>query len=423
MEIPGVVELDQQFRAAIDFAKGSRVETGFGYLDVDGKVEQARPVELWITCRMTHVFALAHLAGISGTREFAQHGLNCLKSYFHDPKYGGWFSAIAHNADGENRGIPVNDRKEAYAHAFVLLAAASALAADLDGAGELLSAAEASQEEHWFDPSSGRVRESYDRSFSKTEDYRGINANMHTTEAYLAVADLTDNRLLLDRAVGILEFVADEARLADWRIPEHFDSDWRVLPDYNRDQPAHPFRPFGVTPGHGLEWSRLMMQARQSLVRAGEAAPSWMEPAAEALLFRAVSDGWAADGAPGFVYTTDFAGRPVVRERMHWVLCEAIGAAVVFRAVLRTENPESLLIAQLDRLLEEWWQYAGEHLAEAPGRWHHELGPDNRVSYVTWPGKPDVYHLVQMLLLPRLPVSPAFAAALREGRLQPVSAE
>ena len=27
------------------------------------------------------------------------------------------------------------------------------------------------------------------------------------------------------------------------------------------------------------------------------------------------------------VYTVDFEGTPVVRERMHWVVCEAIGAA------------------------------------------------------------------------------------------------
>ena len=40
------------------------------------------------------------------------------------------------------------------------------------------------------------------------------------------------------------------------------------LLDYNRDQPAHPFRPYGVTPGHGLEWSRLTVQARTSFTPA-----------------------------------------------------------------------------------------------------------------------------------------------------------
>ncbi|EEH65220.1 hypothetical protein HMPREF0058_1920, partial [Actinomyces urogenitalis DSM 15434] len=38
-------------------------------------------------------------------------------------------------------------------------------------------------------------------------------------------------------------------------------------------------------------------------------------------------DGWRVDGGPGFVYTTDFAGEPVVHERMHWVVCEGVSAA------------------------------------------------------------------------------------------------
>ena len=39
--------------------------------------------------------------------------------------------------------------------------------------------------------------------------------------------------------------------------------------------------------------------------------------------------GWAADGSDGFVYTTDWEGRPVVQERMHWVLTEAIATSTV----------------------------------------------------------------------------------------------
>ena len=31
---------------------------------------------------------------------------------------------------------------------------------------------------------------------------------------------------------------------------------WQALPDYNIDNPADPFRPFGKTPGHAFEWAR-----------------------------------------------------------------------------------------------------------------------------------------------------------------------
>ena len=39
---------------------------GFAWLDDDGRPQLDRPVELWITCRMTHVFALGHLLGRPG---------------------------------------------------------------------------------------------------------------------------------------------------------------------------------------------------------------------------------------------------------------------------------------------------------------------------------------------------------------------
>ena len=38
-------------------------------------------------------------------------------------------------------------------------------------------------------------------------------------------------------------------------------------------------------------------------------------------------DGWNADGEPGIVYTTDWNGKPVVHDRMHWTLAEAINTS------------------------------------------------------------------------------------------------
>ena len=36
---------------------------GFGWLNEDGSIDLDRPRELWITCRMTHVYALGSPAG------------------------------------------------------------------------------------------------------------------------------------------------------------------------------------------------------------------------------------------------------------------------------------------------------------------------------------------------------------------------
>ena len=92
---------------------------GFGWLDADGRPEAGRPLQLWITTRMTHVFALGDLLGHPGCGPLADHGLAAIREAFEDREHGGWFPEVT--PDG-----PARSDKEAYPHAFVLLAAASA---------------------------------------------------------------------------------------------------------------------------------------------------------------------------------------------------------------------------------------------------------------------------------------------------------
>ena len=64
------------------------------------------------------------------------------------------------------------------------------------------------------------------RDFTILDDYRGLNANMHTVEAFLAVADATGNETYRWRAGRIIDHVLTWANHNDWRIPEHFRKDW-----------------------------------------------------------------------------------------------------------------------------------------------------------------------------------------------------
>lgn len=400
--------LEQESDALLAFGAGSRTAIAFGALDDVGQVPPGGAHELWITCRMTHSFALGALLGRPGCAPLADHGVQALTEVFADREHGGWFSAVG--PDGAVDGADgTATRKDAYPHAFVLLAASSATAAGRPGAAELLAQAQQVQLEHFWREDEGMAVESWDRSFTELEDYRGVNANMHTVEAYLATADVTGDSGWLDRAVRILRRVVDDfARGKDWRLPEHFDPQWQMLPDYNRDEPAHPFRPYGATIGHWFEWARLALQASHALQQRGGEPEAWMLEGATALVERGLGD-HAADGVEGFVYTVDFDGTPVVGQRMHWVVTEAIAAL----AALHRATGEERYAEWYQRC----WDHAAAHFLEAPGAWRHELGVDLAPAHGTWSGKPDIYHALQTTLLPRLPLSPALAPALAAGLL------
>lgn len=397
--------LEAETDRLVAFGRSAALPTGgFGWLDEQGAVVPDGPTELWITGRMTHVFALASMMGRPGAAALVDHGIEALRTVFRDADHGGWFASVA-------AGGPVETDKGAYPHAFVILASASATAAGRPGARELLDEALDVSTRHFWDEQAGMSVESWDRTFTTCEDYRGVNANMHTVEAYLAAADVTGDRLWFDRARRIVERVVHGfARENEWRIPEHFDGSWNPLLDYNRDAPAHPFRPYGATIGHWLEWSRLTLHLRAGLVARAEAAPDWMIADAAALFAAAIKEGWHVDGAPGFIYTVDWSGVPVVRERMHWVVCEGIAAAAALHTVTGDDD--------YDHWYRLWWDYAAEyHLDLAGGSWWHELDTANQVSRTVWAGKPDLYHAVQATLIPRLPLAPALAVALATGLL------
>ncbi len=452
---------------------------GFAWLDAAGRPELDRPVELWITCRMTHVFSLAQMMGRPGAGPLADHGVAALRGRFRDAANGGWYAFVG--PDG-----PTVRSKTAYPHAFVVLAAASAACAGRPGAAALLDEALDVLLGHFWDDEHGMVVEEFDEAFAVVDPYRGVNANMHTVEALLSAADATGDAGLRDRAMRIVtRVVRDLAPAHEWRIPEHFDASWTPLPDYNVDSPAHPFRPYGATIGHWLEWARLSLHLRASL---GSSAPAWLLDNAVALFDASVREGWtgptplehhsaverrrvvephpsvepvatsssvepspsvepdpavepypsvepvettdprrsSATGrsslsrpphpvvepveTPGFVYTVDWSGNPVVRERMHWVPAEATATAA------------ALYAATGDASYADWYQTWWDHLAAAfidyeLGSWHHELDPTNHPSSTVWSGKPDVYHAFQATLIPRLPLSPTLATALRDGHL------
>jgi mannose/cellobiose epimerase-like protein (N-acyl-D-glucosamine 2-epimerase family) len=387
----------------VGFAKRSaHPDGGFAWLDDDGNPQLDRPVELWITCRMLHVLALAEILGDASCRPLVADGVAALGGRLRDEECGGWYASVTTGPDGVS--VAADDSKQAYAHAFVILSTASATVAGHEDARPILDEALAVFDRSFWRDADGLAVDVYDRAFENADPYRGVNANMHTVEALLAAHDVTGDEVQLQRALSITSHVVHEfARDNGYRLPEHYDEQWRAVLDYNRAEPRDRFRPYGVTIGHLMEWARLALHVRTALARTGTEPPAWLLDDARALFDRGVEDGWqiadaAADQAEGFVYTTDFDANPVVADRLHWVVTEAIATA--WTLALLTDDPEAEAYRQW---FDRWVEHAREYFVdEAHGSWRHELDPQNRPSHHVWEGKPDVYHAYQAMLLPRL---------------------
>lgn len=368
---------------------------GAAWLNDRGHPDLSHPALTYITARMAHVHFLASMQGYPGSRRKADRVFDGLLTTLRDSTNGGWFESSADASSPDAT-------KTAYTHAFVVLAAAAAAAAGHPSGRGLLDEALEVVDRRFWDENHGMCADTWNASWTALDGYRGINANMHMVEALLAAADAGAPEVWRSRAVRICDNVIGWSQANENRIPEHFTAEWQPMLEYNSGDTANQFKPYGATVGHGFEWARLLVQA--SLVADSPRGHDYVAAAAS-LYHRAAQDGWQPGPLPGFVYTTDWTGRPVVTERLHWVLCEAIAAA----ATLGRRTGEE----RYDNDYRAWWDIAADSFIDlVDGSWHHELDADNRPAATVWSGKPDLYHAVQATWISRGVNSSSMVAAL-----------
>ena len=233
---------------------------------------------------------------------------------------------------------------------------------------------------------------------------------MHGVEAMLAagdaVADAETASRLRGQALRATERVVHGwAQAGTGGCRSTSRAGWEPLPDYNRDRPADPFRPYGVTIGHQFEWARLALHVRSVTPD----PPAWLLDDAVALFDAAATRGWAADGSARL----PVHARTGTTDRSSVPACTGCCAR---RSPRRRCWPRSTG-EQRYRDDAAVWREHGERLFADPatGSWHHELTPAGEVASGTWAGQPDAYHLVQMLLFDGRPVRGSVAAALRSA--------
>lgn len=375
-----------QARGLVDFFLPAAINPQGGFFALDRAGQPFWPASasraLHLTTRMVHCASIAHLLGLPGADAAVDHGMRYLWDDHRDTKNGGYFWGVG--ADG-----PDDPRKQAYGHGFVLLAASSAKVAGHPDADRLLSDITGVLLDRFWDAEAGATTEEYEADWSPIGSYRGQNSNMHLTEALMAAFEATGEARYLDMAMSIAELIVNRhARAEGWRVAEHFTADWQVDRAYDGDP---MLRPRGVTPGHALEWARLLVQ----LWETGGRRHDWMTGAAEALFLTACRTGWNVEKG-GFHYTLDWDDRPDVADRYWWPCCEGIAAA---SALLRVTGK-----AEFETWYRRIWSFARRHLMDpVHGGWFAELDDDLAPVERVFRGKPDIYHALQASLIPLYP--------------------
>jgi sulfoquinovose isomerase len=374
-----------QADALFDFYQFSSVNPRGGFYEL---YDDGRPIsdvrQLHATTRMVHCFAIGHLLGRPGADAIVDHGMNYLWNHHRDQKHGGYVWSL----DDEK----IHDStKQAYGHAFVLLAASSAKCAGHPLADKMIADVTEVIERRFWEISPGVTSEEYAQDWSKLSDYRGQNSNMHLTESLMAAFEATGNSDYLRKAESIATFIIGKhAASLDYRVAEHFDENWNL---FNAYRGSEIFRPAGSTPGHWLEWSRLLLQ----LWELGGRTLKWLPDAAAKLFRSSIAHGWDHQKG-GFYYTLEWDNTPRLQQKLWWPACEGIGAAAYLAA------------HDQDPFYEDWyrriWGFCNNNFIDHKnGGWHHELDQDLKPARGFFKGKPDIYHALQACLIPLFPAT------------------
>ena len=370
---------------------------GFFDLGPDGgaPVGQNTVRAIHTTARMVHCYAIGSLLGRPGSDRIVDHGMRFLWQRHRDQTHGGYFWSV--DDDGAK-----DATKQGYGHAFVLLAASSAKLVGHPLADGMLADVTELLDKRFWEPQHGAIAEEFDEDWTAKPGYRGQNSNMHLTEALMAAYEATGEQGYLTKAESIADLIINRrARENGFRVAEHFDEAWNVDKGYKAVNEM--FRPSGTTPGHWLEWARLILQ----LWILGEKRHEWMPEAARELFAQAVALGWDARQG-GLFYTLDWTDMPTFRFKPWWPIAEAAGAA----AFLVEHLPSNFHETWYRRI---WNTIAASYVDRKNGGWHEELDENLQPAHTLFAGKADIYHALQACLIPLYPAQGSLTRVILSG--------
>lgn len=274
-------------------AKWRPIDRGFGTIVSQG--------------RLVHNFAVGYaLTGEERYRSVARRGADYILEHFIDAEYGGTFWSVGLG------GQVLEDRKDAYGHAFAVFGLANA--AVCTGDHRYAAAAEGVWRwvaEHLSDGAGGLVQRVDRDARTVLDEVRSQNPVMHMFEALMWLAMVPGMGHMASAAQGIGDFVTGRLMRADGALPETYDQAWRALPDSAGGW---------INIGHLFEWAFLLSRAAEL------GLPGRYVESAKALLEFGLAHGMDEDGGVRTSHPVGEGTADRSRPRGWWEQCEATRA-------------------------------------------------------------------------------------------------
>lgn len=328
-----------------------------GFFREDGTVDNPQVKHLVGSARMTINYAVAFMEFRKPEYlESVRHGIDFLRNAHRNPGTGGytWILRDGHVEDATNH---------CYGLAFVLLAYARALHAGIEEARPYLYETWELLEQRFWEAPYGLYADEASADWV-VSGYRGQNANMHLCEAFIAAFEASNDKMFLDRASLLADnMVNRQAELCKGQVWEHYTSDWKIDWDYNKGDRSNIFRPWGLQPGHQIEWAKLLCHLDRY------APAPWRLDRAKALFTVAVNLAWDAEHG-GLIYGYGPDGEPYDRDKYSWVQAEAIATAAILESRVNDGSFQHWYI----RLTDYSWCF---FVDAATGCWYRIRQPDN----------------------------------------------
>lgn len=335
----------------------------YGRVEKNGKAVPEAPKGLILNTRILWSFSAAYNAlGNTEYLKIADRAWSYLCEYFIDTEFGGAYWML------DCRGVPVDDKKKVYGHAFFIYALAEYYRATskitaLDLAVELFHIVES----QFFDPENSGYLEAALRTWDKAEDIRlsdidmnekkSMNAHLHVLEAYTNLVRVWNDSMLRRQLTSLLlNFKNHIINSSTAHFNLFFNERWEVKSQV-------------VSPGHDIEGSWLLCEAA-NILDDNDLKEEFHRLAisqAEAVYVKGVNP----DGS--LIYEIHSDGR--MNTEKHWWV-QAEGMVGFFNAWQLTGNK------RFYQALLGVWSYIENNLIDAEhGEWYYKINGDSKVDW------------------------------------------